>query len=345
MAAAAAVVGGLALADARHGGEAATPRAIEKGRPGVCDHFASPEGNDRSRGTLAAPFRTVSTLVVRLKPGQTGCLLAGVYEEDVTIRRGGEPGKSITLRAAPGDHPKLVGRVVIADSANDLVVKGLVLDGRNDSNLPSPTILGDRIQFLRNNVTNEHAGICFDVGSDHYGVSEDVLIAGNRVHDCGQLPPTNHEHGIYVSFARNVVIRSNFIYANADRGIQLYPSAQDTLIEGNVIDGNGEGIIFAGDDRNASSNNIVRNNIISNSVVRYNVESYWEGVVGTGNAAKNNCLWNGAKGNVEPDRTGFVAEQNLIVDPQFVNRNAKNFQLQPGSKCATVLATAGSTAK
>ncbi len=341
--AAAAVEGGLLRPDVGQGRLAVAPPAPATRAATACHRFASPRGDDKRAGTRAQPFRTVSRLVAALRPGQRGCLLAGVYQEDVTIRQGGRPGAPITLTAATGVRATLVGRLWIADTANDVVVERLFLDGRNPRNLPSPTVNGDRIEFLGNNVTNGHTGICFILGSARYGVAQDVLIEGNRVHDCGQLPPMNHDHGIYVAFSRNVVIRNNRIFANADRGIQLFPSAQNTLIDGNVIDGNGEGVIFSGDATNASSNNVVVNNVISNSLVRFNVESYWEGPVGTGNLVRNNCLWNGARGNIQPGQRGFLVEENLIADPEFVNRDAKIFRLQPQSKCAPVLAAAGRT--
>ena len=63
----------------------------------------------------------------------------------------------------------------------------------------------------------------------------------------GPLPSTNKDHGIYVTNAKDTVIRDNWIYDNVDRGIQLYPDAQHTRITGNVIDGNGEGVVFSGD--------------------------------------------------------------------------------------------------
>ena len=51
------------------------------------------------------------------------------------------------------------------------------------------------------------------------------MIEHNRIHDCGELPATNFDHGVYVAEARDTVIRDNWIYSNADRGVQLYPDA------------------------------------------------------------------------------------------------------------------------
>ena len=126
------------------------------------------------------------------------------------------------------------------------------------------------------------------------------------------------------------MITNNFIYDNADRGIQLYPDAQGSTIANNVIDGNGEGIIFSGDSGLASSNNVVRRNVISNSRVRYNVESWWPNgnPVGTGNLASDNCLWNGTQGNVA-DQVGFTASNNVVANPGYSDRSAGTSRSRP----------------
>ncbi len=120
-----------------------------------------------------------------------------------------------------------------------------------------------------------------------------MVIERNRIHDCGRLPATNKDHGIYVVDARNTVIRDNWIYDNADRGIQLYPDAQRTRIVGNVIDGNGEGIIFGGTGGVTSNHNLVKGNVITNSKLRWNVSSGPTGPTARGNLVLQNCLWAG----------------------------------------------------
>ena len=131
------------------------------------------------------------------------------------------------------------------------------------------------------------------------------------------------------------MITNNYIFDNADRGIPLYPDAQGSTIANNVIDGNGEGIIFSGDSGLASSNNVARRNIISNSRVRYNLESWWPNgnPVGTGNLASDNCLWNGTQGNVA-DQVGFTASNNVVANPGYADRTGGNFALSSSSACA-----------
>ena len=310
----------------------------------ACTRVAAPNGDDDAAGTKAAPYRTVGQLLAQLRAGETGCLRAGTFAEDVTIRAGGARGAPVVLAAAPGETVTLRGRMVVEDGADDVVVTGLRLNGRNEQALPSPTINGDRVAFLRNDVTNEHTSICFVLGSaGKYGTAVDVMLSENRVHHCGRLPATNRDHGVYVESARRARIVDNVIYENADRGVQLYPDAQETVIERNVIVANGVGVIFSGEGDLASSGNHVVGNLIGDSRVRWNVESYWPGKTGTDNIVEGNCLWNGRAGNIA-QQVGFEASDNHFETPRFVDRERGDFRQRPGNPCADLGPAPGSTA-
>ena len=90
------------------------------------------------------------------------------------------------------------------------------------------------------------------------------------------------------------MIRGNLIYDNADRGVQLYPDAKGSVVTGNMIDGNGEGMIFGGGP--SLHDNVVANNVITGSTIRWNIQSHWQGPVGSGNVARDNCVWSGLGG-------------------------------------------------
>ena len=302
-----------------------------------CDKVAAPSGSDSAAGSVAAPYRTAGRLVASLQPGQTGCLRAGTYEQNLTIERGGSAGAPITLSSYPGERATVRGRFRVKDSANFVTVEDLDLDGRqtNDT-LPSPSVYGNDVVFRDNDVTNYQTGICFLIGSNDYGRAERVTIEQNRIHNCGVLPAENHHHGIYIEAADNTRVVGNWIYDNSDRGVQMYPDSQGAYIANNVIDGNGQGVSYA----RQSANNVVEHNVISNSVLRWNIED-WE-LSGGGNVARLNCVWTTRTGSyarqggvmVNPD---FTATQNLTADPQFVNRTAKDFRLAAGSPCAALL--------
>ncbi len=297
-----------------------------------------PQGGGCSRTVSPGPVADVQRLVDSLEAGQTGCLRAGTYAGSLKITTAG-----ITLRARPGERVTVSGRLWIAEGADEVTVEGLTLDGRSPRGLPSPTVNADGAVFRSNDVTNRHTGICFSLGHAAYGRADGTLIESNRIHDCGRLPATNHDHGIYVAAASRTMIRNNWIHDNADRGIQLYPDAQRTVITGNVIHGNGQGVIFSGDAGVSSSDNLVQGNTITGSNVRSNVESFYPAgtPAGRNNIVRGNCISGGARdfgngGIAEP--RGFLLSANLIADPRYADPGASDFRLLPNSPCRGVLA-------
>ena len=301
-----------------------------------CSFYASPSGSDSAAGSLQAPFQTAQQLVNSLQPGQTGCLESGTYNEDVTVSQGGSATAPVILASAPGETATIVGRFWVAQGANYVTVTGLDLDGTNAGALPSPTVNAANTTFSYDNVTNDHTAVCFDLGSS-YGVAANTLIEYDRIHDCGILPANNHEHGIYVQDSTNATIAWNEIYDNADRGIQLYPDAQGTTVDHNVIADNGENFDFSGDNGTAADNSDVYDNIIANPVdPSYNVYSWYPtgNPIGTGNTLQNNCITGGAPNTSDG---GFAATGNTTAtDPEFINATAGDFQLASTSPCQSV---------
>lgn len=272
---------------------------------------AKSRGCDRTAGKGADP----GAFVKSLRAGQTGCLQGRTYTASKDGVKFSRP--NVTLTSRPGSRATLVGRVWIAEGANGVTVRNLKLDGRNAKNQASPVVNANKATFYNNEVTNRHTGICFLLGHDDFGRASGTVIRHNRIHDCGRLPATNHEHGIYVAFATGTKIIDNRIYRNANRGVQLYPDADRTLVTGNVISRNGQGIIFSGSSKNVSENNLVKGNVIKNSRLRFNVESNWlNGRVGGGNVLRGNCIFGGVKdegnGGIKTPILGFAARNNTI---------------------------------
>ncbi len=308
----------------------------------ACDKYASPTGVNSNPGTQALPFRTVQRLAGSLAPGQTGCLRAGTYAGDLNVTRPGAAGARVTLQSHPGERAVILGRVWVQPGADYVTLSNLDLVGVNLQDLPSPTIEASNVTIEDSDITNRHTADCAFVGSREHQV-EQVTIARNRIHNCGALPATNRHHGISVWNASDTEISHNLVYDNADRGIQLFPDAQRTHVTDNTIDGNGEGVLISGSVLVASNDNVVEHNVVTNSTVRDNLETYWpvSGPVGTGNVFRNNCVTGGARdngdGGIQPRMDGVLVSGNLVADPGYVNRLAKNFNLAPDSPCAALI--------
>jgi hypothetical protein len=307
-----------------------------------CTKVASTSGSDAAAGTEAQPYRSAQKLVDSLGAGQTGCLRAGTYSGNVKVTGSGAAGAPLTITSYPGERATVTGKLWITDSADFVTVASLNLDGRNDGNLPSPAVNGDDVTFTDDDVTNHNTTICFNLGPTTYGRAYRTLIERSRIHNCGELPATNLDHGIYVEHTTGARIVDNQIYDNADRGVQLYPDAQASYVARNVIDGNGEGVLIAGGAEDfgaqASSDNVIEQNLITNSNQRNNIESHWGSpLVGERNVVRNNCIFGGARDGVghglSPANGGFSATNNLLADPRYINRAGKDFRLAAGSPC------------
>ncbi len=235
----------------------------------------------------------------------------------------------------------LKGTIQVKPGGAGSTIQGMKLDGAGGESVTGPRINADNVVLLGNEITNDHTSICVSVSSFYSRPPpRGVVIERNRIHDCGRLPATNKDHGIYVVDARNTVIRDNWIYDNADRGIQLYPDAQRTRIVGNVIDGNGEGIIFGGTGGVTSNHNLVKGNVITNSKLRWNVSSGPTGPTATGNVVLQNCLWAGdskphyrSNGGILTPSRNFTAKANTVVDPQYADRDAHDYAISSDSPC------------
>jgi len=283
---------------------------------------------DVCTGGVLKPGGQLQRFADSLRAGEAGCLRRGVYAGGVDLRK-----RNISLRNYPGARPTISGgQVRISAMATGASIEGL----RLVSDQFSPLIYASHAVIAGNEITNGHTSICVLI--DRYPgtpAPRGVVVERNRIHDCGELPAANHDHGVYVDTARDALIRDNLIYDNADRGVQLYPNAQGTRVVANVIDGNGQGIIFG----NGSDGSLVKDNIISNSTVRHNVES--SASTATHNVVRGNCLWSTVGGyyggdppgsGVLPDPVGFRLGRNIVADPRF--RNRAHFRPDPASPCA-----------
>jgi Right handed beta helix region len=309
-------------------GGASVPRRAAAPVPAGCARFASPNGNDGAPGSFRSPVRTAQHLADTLRAGQTGCLEAGIYAGYLRITHGGHSGAPIVIRSLPGAAVTLRGRVWVRSGSDHVTIAGVHIEGaacgRADCpNVPTVAINGASTTLSHDDITNHHSSICVAVGSDVWGVAHGTVIAADVIHDCGRLPATNLEHGIYIADSVGAVVSSNYIYDNADRGVQIYPHADRTIVERNVIDGNGEGILIGGTGSDPSFGSLIEHNLITNSRRGANVESWFPDgpPPSRANRVLANCLYGGqvspTLGGVVLSGGGVSASHNLIADPGY----------------------------
>ena len=143
----------------------------------------------------------------------------------------------VTVRSAPGTWRAIRSRIWIDDTSSEVTLYGLTLDAGDftaEAGATGLAINADGVNLSRNSITNRYglAGSC--INSDAaYGVASNLKIAANRIFDCGR--DETHDHGIYTNAMDQPVIRANWIYENAGRGINLGPSTQGATVYRNVI--------------------------------------------------------------------------------------------------------------
>ncbi|HWM54366.1 MAG TPA: right-handed parallel beta-helix repeat-containing protein [Solirubrobacterales bacterium] len=319
-----------------------------------CAKVAAPYGTDSDTGTEVAPYGTVQRLVSELDAGETGCLRAGTYGGSALYMR--EP--DTALQSYPGERATLTAFLEVTPEAPRSRVSGLTIDTSGNSNGVGTKLQADDAVLSDNVITKGSEGICVLAGT--YNPAQRVIIERNYIYDCGSAvkPDGSHnkfDHLIYLAGTSNAVVRWNILSANAGGwGVHLYPGADGTLIEHNIIDGNQGGVIFAGDgEDDTSDNNVVRNNAITGNSPRWNIESSWSGgPSGSGNVATGNCVY-----STEPNQpsgissgSGFSAPDNTALDGYpYVDRAGGDYRFKPDSPCVelvgdVVAAVTGETA-
>jgi len=313
----------------------------------VCERFASPGGSDSASGTKAAPFETAQRLADSLSPGEAGCLREGTYTADsdddhdevLTFSQGGDSDSPVTVGGYPGERATLEGIVTVPEGAEGITLTNLVFEGTGDSN--TIKIYSEDVTVQNSEITNEGRGLsCMILGSnDEGGQAVRTIVRGNRFHDCGDTDNDNKDHGIYASNVVDAEIVDNVIYGSAAYAIQFYPNAQGVRFAHNVIDGGAPsvrgGIAFGGDDHYASADNVVDQNVVANSQT-YNITSSWDDDVGTGNIARENCLWSGKEGDVVSNGD-FATTDNKSADPGFRDPSEDDYRLDPDSPCLEIV--------
>ncbi|HWM54364.1 MAG TPA: right-handed parallel beta-helix repeat-containing protein [Solirubrobacterales bacterium] len=242
--------------------------------------------------------------------------------------------RGTVLRSLEPDTVQILSPIWFMPSATGAQLLGVSLTSRNRE-YPEPLkVQADRARVAGNSITGSLNTICILIGSQRE--THGVTIEGNRISHCGRHG--KFDHLIYVQNAVGTTIRWNLLTDNPGGwAVHLYPDADDTLIEHNVIDENRGGVIFAGTDGETSDRNVVRDNAITYSGPRWNIESSWsDEPAGRDNLAYSNCLF--SRGADEPaginEAEGFTAEGNLVLsESPYVDRHGGDYSFLSESPC------------
>lgn len=293
-----------------------------------------------------------------LAAGQTGCLRGGDYS-------GPDNGAAVpsaiylddansTLRSYPGERATVDARLEVTGSGAK--VTELTLDTATLNATVTPLkLVGNGSTLSYSKITGHlRLGTCVQIGTGNTKANG-VLVEHNEIYGCGADDggANKFDHNIYVAWAQDAVIRWNVLRDNAGGwGIHLYPDADGTLVEHNIIDSDHGGVIFAGNGSGSKSdNNEVRFNSITypdtgGSLPRYNLEGSWSGgPVGTGNTAHDNCVHSagaGAPSGIQDPPSGFSSTGNIAMTAgPDLDRSADEYRLWAHSPCAVPVRAVG----
>jgi parallel beta-helix repeat protein len=255
---------------------------------------------------------SVQTLVNALGIGQTGCLRAGTYTEDVTIA------KRIRLTSYGGQAATIRGRLTLSGAGAG--VEKLKLDGRNAAVAASPLITAPDVVLRNNEITNVNAAAyCIDVHAAGAVQPTDVIIERNRIHHCGS---GGTHAAVFAGISLRAHVHNNVIYDNPGWGIEAWSSRR--LTAGfNTVDGNGYGTnidTYAADTR-------VHDNVAANSTLGANLGRGTN--VELGNVIEDNC----GNGGVATSNNAVTVRGNVTAVPSYRDRAAKDFTIDIGGAC------------
>jgi hypothetical protein len=300
------------------------PRPLPLSRGKV--FYVAPGGRDTNPGTRALPWGTIQKAADTLAPGQRVLVRAGVYRENVQLRRSGTAARPITIEAYPGQRPVVQHeRYPFEIDAAYYRIRGFIIQrakGTSSTNVYFENrahhveLAGNEIRF------SQDQGVYSEEETHH------LHVLGNRIHDngLGHLPGQHQSHGLYFQ-GRDHVAANNVIYNHPyGFGIQVYDQNSRSILVNNTIVGAAHsGIVVGGSG--GVANITIRNNILAFNA-RYGVQTDSDCPTGPV-AIDSNVIFGNRSGAVQRGCGRLVVGANVSADPRFVSR--RDFRLRRGS--------------
>jgi hypothetical protein len=318
-------------------------------------YYVATDGTDSGKGSLAKPFRTVmrgmraasagDTVIVRDGTyGHEGSVTGGDENHDnhspVVLRRSGNPGAWITLRAerkwgATLDCEMRCDAYLDLFNAAYIVIQGFVITRGFKEGIHSNdaahhiTIRGNRIEYIANRPSSTGLGL---TGMYTNPACHDFVVDGNVFHDIGRSNPSQLDHGLYLH-GTNMSVTNNVFY-NMRRGwsIQTAEGLEGALIANNVFafenaPGKTGQIMLWGRLVNVN----IRNNIFYGAE-RFAITRYEASINSC--SIDHNMIYGSSALQVIMDASGCSVHDNRTgLDPMFVDttREPYDFHLRAGS--------------
>ncbi|MBF4767253.1 hypothetical protein ISU10_05680 [Nocardioides agariphilus] len=358
-------------ADLGSGGEYVRPPGAPEPPIQQCSRYAAADGDDANDGTMASPVLSLGRLTAVLQPGQTGCL-TGADPIHMTVggsgvMSGGTAGQPKIIRPATlGERFSVRSdpKFLVPATAHDLIVMDVDFRGSPDAgggNLLQ--VNGDRVMLDGVDISWPR-NICLGVGASGQE-AEDFVLIDSRIHDCGATHDNNPgdvggAHGAYLQFVRDsgdadgwgAIVYNTLFDHNDGRGLQLYPDADQVLVDHAVMYDNGSNLNVGSDSSTVrSEGSRIRHTILGNARLDFDDPvdpnpSNSNDVVGNFSGADNNgadnrivdsCLYNTVRPGYLFDTggTGNLSLENVTQNQPatFVDVANGDYRLTADSAC------------
>ena len=234
-------------------------------------YYVSPAGSDRNRGTLAAPFATITKGASVLKPGDQLQVRGGTYRESVFIHgKRSKTSAPIVIRAYPNEKPIIDGKGTQGNGVVAIALSTAIrLEGFEIRNGPNSGIFLYDVQniHIRKNHVHHNGRYGIRVATDNdskRGTTRYVLVENNDVHhnvltNAARKAKSSWPQAIGTWRTSNVHIINNRVHENHGEGIDAVVSENGTIV-GNTVWDNFSGNIYLD---NATNMKVDRNLVIS----------------------------------------------------------------------------------
>lgn len=277
-------------------------------------YYVSTVGSDSNEGTQVKPFRTIEKGCGVLEPGDTLYIMAGEYNEKITVRKSGTKDRYITIRPYDSDRVILSGKgirdqgaIIYLEDASYVRIRDLELANSSSGDTPAGIMLegsGNGIELTGNKIynirTDEDAHGIAIYGTNGSRPVRDILISENEVYNC------------ILGSSESVVVNGN---------------VEGFAITKNIIhDNDNIGIDCIGFEGTAESNDQARSGVVSDNLV-YNITSA-ENPSYEGDACADGIYVDGGKDITIERNTVYNCDIGIEVAAEHHGRSATGVLVQ-----------------